>query len=439
MEGVWIVSCCARAALGALAALWLLRLTLSRLRRRVAAASDTLPRSQRSEHTVQQLSKEALLASHLLTSQRSKGPTAEDYAPGPCIEAAATGCWRRGEVRLDSGWRAKRASELGPGGAAALTSPAQPTFTAGGWAPWIQSAPAVGPQSCPDAAAAPAAAGEGWLAATVPGTALGTLVAAGQLPDPYQGLNNDLIPDVYHTGPEQYTFTWCTPFAAPGGWAAAAGGRAWLHLGGANYSNAVHLNGGAVAVPQPAGMFPRRRLDVTEHLTAPPPGGLHRLAVTVAPPDPPGCVDRGGQGGDHLLARSVTAQFLGGWDWAQPVRDRGTGLWGAAAVRFTGPVALSDPHIVVSPGGGVVSGAAGLEEEEAEEAWSARLAQQAAALGRSAALAASVVATNGGAEPCLVRLRCSVAFLGSRQEVRLSALPAQLACRTAAACRRASA
>lgn len=277
----------------------------------------------------------------------------------------------------------------------------------------------------------PVAAGEGWLAAKVPGTALGALVAAGQLPDPYQGLNNDLIPDVHHTGPGQYTFAWCAPFAAPGGWDAAAGGRAWLHLGGANYSLAAHLNGRAVAIPQPEGMFLRRRLDVTDHLrlAAASPGAQHRLALTVAPPDPPGCVDLGGQGGDHLLARSVTAQFMAGWDWAQPVRDRGTGLWGAVSVRYTGPVALSDPHIVVTPGGGAARAAgpaspaaaaaaatAGLEEE-AEEAWRTRLAHEAADLGRSAALAASVVATNGGAEPCLVRLRCLVAFLGSRQEV----------------------
>lgn len=42
------------------------------------------------------------------------------------------------------------------------------------------------------------------------------------------------------------------------------------------------------------------------------------LAITAHPPDHPGCVDRGGQGGDHLIARDVTSQVSreGGGDAA---------------------------------------------------------------------------------------------------------------------------
>lgn len=132
------------------------------------------------------------------------------------------------------GWRAIRTSELGPRGAAG----------SGGDEP-------------------------GWLPATVPGTALGVLVAAGQLPDPYlvrdgasrdgasffswasllakrpqplpvasrgtaagrpraarsgpvtltpqpnQGLNNDRVPDLFHADPGYYTFTWGAAFDTP--------------------------------------------------------------------------------------------------------------------------------------------------------------------------------------------------------------------------------
>ena len=67
-----------------------------------------------------------------------------------------------------------------------------------------------------------------------------------------------------------------------------------------------------------------------------PPGGTHHLAVLVHPPDHPGRVEGGGQGGDHDIAKDVTAQYVEGWDWIIPIRDRNTGIWDEVELRTTG-------------------------------------------------------------------------------------------------------
>ena len=213
----------------------------------------------------------------------------------------------------------------------------------------------------------------GWLPAEVPGTALGALVRAGALPDPYLGANLPRVPDVFHAGRAFYTFDWRAAFplpalpprrpppprrrrAPPPGRASSClpacclrprrgaedgdgddngdddgGGpkeewtRAWLHVGGANYTlEGVAVNGVAVEVEEPKGMFLRRSLDVT-HAAAW--GTANEVLLRMAPPDHVGCVDRGGQGGDHHIAKDVTAQYVAGWDWTVPVPDRNTGLW----------------------------------------------------------------------------------------------------------------
>ena len=47
-----------------------------------------------------------------------------------------------------------------------------------------------------------------------------------------------------------------------------------------------------------------------------------------------------GQGGDHMIAKDCTAQFVEGWDWMVPVADRGTGIWDDVSITWTGPVIL---------------------------------------------------------------------------------------------------
>lgn len=65
-----------------------------------------------------------------------------------------------------------------------------------------------------------------WTPATVPGTVLGALVAAGQEPHPYQSLNNEMIPDLYDVGPEEYTYWFYANFTL----SPQDGVRYWLEL-----------------------------------------------------------------------------------------------------------------------------------------------------------------------------------------------------------------
>ncbi|XP_021742484.1 mannosylglycoprotein endo-beta-mannosidase-like isoform X2 [Chenopodium quinoa] len=93
-------------------------------------------------------------------------------------------------------------------------------------------------------------------------------------------------------------------------------------------------------------MFCRHSLDVTDILS---PDGQNLLAVIVHPPDHPGKIpSTGGQGGDHEIGKDVAAQYVEGWDWMTPIRDRNTGIWDEVSLSTTGPVKIMDPHLVSS-------------------------------------------------------------------------------------------
>ena len=56
---------------------------------------------------------------------------------------------------------------------------------------------------------------EGWIEAVVPGTVLTTLLHNKLIPDPFIGLNNNLIPDIYNTGRDYYTYWFYNEFVIP--------------------------------------------------------------------------------------------------------------------------------------------------------------------------------------------------------------------------------
>ncbi|RZC52359.1 hypothetical protein C5167_020780 [Papaver somniferum] len=67
------------------------------------------------------------------------------------------------------------------------------------------------------------------------------------------------------------------------------------------------------------------------------PDGNNLLAVLVHPPDHPGTIPpEGGQGGDHEIGKDVAAQYVEGWDWMMPIRDRNTGIWDEVSISVTG-------------------------------------------------------------------------------------------------------
>jgi mannosylglycoprotein endo-beta-mannosidase len=178
-----------------------------------------------------------------------------------------------------------------------------------------------------------------WQPAVVPGTVLTTLLANKQVPDPFYGMNNERIPDIYTVGKEYYTYWFVKNFKEL---RPAAGGQVWMHFRGINYGCDVFLNGHRLNTQTHKGMFLSQTYNITALLQK---DGNNRLAVIVYPPDVPGNAN-GGQGGDGTIARNVSLQYSAGWDWIQPIRDRNTGIWDKVFIKKTQQVKIINPHII---------------------------------------------------------------------------------------------
>jgi mannosylglycoprotein endo-beta-mannosidase len=183
-----------------------------------------------------------------------------------------------------------------------------------------------------------------WMPATVPGTVLTTLLNNQKIPDPFWGMNNEHIPDIYKTGADYYTYWFTKDFKEV---SALNGGQVYLNFRGINYSCDIYLNGHKLNKTIQKGMFLRFTYNITSFLAK---NGNNRLAVLVHPPDVLGNPN-GGQGGDGTIARNVGLQYTAGWDWIQPMRDRNTGIWDKVTIQKTGAVRITDEHVVtVVPG-----------------------------------------------------------------------------------------
>ena len=178
-----------------------------------------------------------------------------------------------------------------------------------------------------------------WLPAVVPGTVLTTQLANKQVPDPFYGMNNNQVPDIYTVGSAWYTYWFAKDFKekAPEG-----GGQVWLHFRGVNYGCDVFLNGHQLNATTHKGMFLSQTYNITPLLQK---DGNNRLAVIIYPPDEPGNPN-GGQGGDGTIARNVSHQYVAGWDWIQPIRDRNTGIWDKVFIEKTGAVNIKNTHLI---------------------------------------------------------------------------------------------
>ena len=209
-----------------------------------------------------------------------------------------------------------------------------------------------------------------WYPVKVPSTVLTGLVANHIYPDPYQGLNNMLIPDAsdqfnkeYNL--EQYSFLpndpnpWKKPywyrttFKVPAG---DKGRNFQLIFKGINYRAAVWVNGKQITdSTQMVGMFADYNLDVSGAINA---GGDNAVAVKIYPLDYPGYpakeqlaalgpfYENGGPTGD--IGKNVTMLCSVGWDWIPPVRDRNMGIWQPVYLRTTGSVTIGHPKLVTS-------------------------------------------------------------------------------------------
>ncbi|HBE43090.1 MAG TPA: hypothetical protein DDW27_18165, partial [Bacteroidales bacterium] len=104
---------------------------------------------------------------------------------------------------------------------------------------------------------------EGWMEAVVPGTVLTTLLHNKMVPDPLFGLNNNLIPDIYDTGRDYYTYWFYNEFEIPG---LKEGQQVWLNFRGINYFADIFLNGKRVNTSPHKGMFIREKYLVTQYI-----------------------------------------------------------------------------------------------------------------------------------------------------------------------------
>ncbi|MBX2906681.1 MAG: glycosyl hydrolase [Taibaiella sp.] len=190
---------------------------------------------------------------------------------------------------------------------------------------------------------------DNWMPAVVPGTVLANLLYNKKIPDPYFGMNNKLLPDLYDSGAAYYTYWFVADIKEKPG----PTEHVILALRGVNYSFDIYANGRKLNKKREYGMFLRHRYDLTPHMDK---DGKTRVAIIVYPPDHPGNPN-GGQGGDGTIAKDVTNQFAAGWDWTQPIHDRNTGIWDKVFIYHARSADVQDVHVRTNvPGKRTVGG-----------------------------------------------------------------------------------
>jgi hypothetical protein len=180
-----------------------------------------------------------------------------------------------------------------------------------------------------------------WLAATVPGTVLTTMIDRGVYPDPDYGLNNLAIPDLAHQD-YWYRVEFPTPSTAPGQ-------HLCLTFNGINYAAEAWLNGSRLG--DITGAFIRGCFDVTSLVAK---SGMNALAVRVSPPPHPGLAQEesikagpGDNGGIQMLD-GPTFGATEGWDWIPTIRDRNTGIWQDVTLTASGAVTVGDINVITT-------------------------------------------------------------------------------------------
>ena len=191
-------------------------------------------------------------------------------------------------------------------------------------------------------AIAPAAKGamDGWMAATVPGTALTTLVDRGVYPNPEFGLNNMAIPENLKSKSWWYRRELEVPDAM-------RGKRLTLRLEGINYHATLWVNGQRAG--EVTGAFLHKGFDVTALVRA---GQRNTVAIRVDAPPHPGIAHEqslaagAGDNGGVMMLDGPTFGATEGWDWIPAIRDRNTGLWQDVVLEAAGPLEAQVPQII---------------------------------------------------------------------------------------------
>lgn len=180
-----------------------------------------------------------------------------------------------------------------------------------------------------------------WLAATVPGTVLTSLVNDHVYPEPLYGENNrpDKIPDTLC----RQSYWYRDVFTVPHNY---AGKKIWLNFDGINYAADVWVNGQEVGTMK--GAFARGIFDISPLVK---PGQLAAVAVLITPQPNPGVPHEhtltNGMGLNGGISAIDGPTFLCsiGWDWIPAIRDRNSGIWRKVFLTATGPVKIINPLV----------------------------------------------------------------------------------------------
>ena len=259
------------------------------------------------------------------------------------------------QTRQQVGYRAPQDPETMPKSAAPYSAPVAATLPpahttlepdgdnqwtlTGGWK--LAEAPRVA-EDGPTIAETHFHPGKDWMAATVPGTVLTTMVDRGIYPDPDYGLNNLAIPESLN----KQDYWYRSEFTGP---KVAKGENLTLLFEGINYKADVWLNGHELGTVK--GAFIRGTFDVTGILK---PGEPNALAVRISPPPHPGIPQeqsiKGGPGenGGSMVIDGPTFVATEGWDWIPGIRDRNSGIWQHVKLIATGAVKIGDPLVVTT-------------------------------------------------------------------------------------------
>jgi hypothetical protein len=208
----------------------------------------------------------------------------------------------------------------------------------GGW----KLTPAPGVKATGEEISNPGVSTTDWLAATVPGTVLTSMIDRGIYPDPDYGLNNLAIPESLAHQDYWYHVAFRTP-------PQPRGQRLILTFEGVNYAAEVWLNGKKLGGF--TGAFLRGTFDVTGLVAV---SGENALAVRVSPPPHPGIANeeslKGGPGenGGMEVLDGPTFAATEGWDWIPSIRDRNTGIWQDVTLSATGTVEIGDLNVITT-------------------------------------------------------------------------------------------
>ncbi len=173
----------------------------------------------------------------------------------------------------------------------------------------------------------------GWIPARVPATVMAALVEAGEIEDPYFGVNLKSVPgalppplDISASrmppfSPFRDPWWYAIEFDIPPGF---SGQRIWLELKGVNYRANVWMNGRKIAgSDRIVGAYRYFELDVTEAVRA---GRTNALALEVFAPE----------------RRELAFSWV---DWNPAPPDRDMGIWREASLIAAGPVRIRRPRV----------------------------------------------------------------------------------------------